>query len=273
MQVELLSSIEENALLNIKNIELISYFNKSTIKTPVFLSTIQKRYSEIKALLENGFIKASKPVKSYFFNINKLEDFFYETYQEKIDLLKEYITLNKQEQERIVQSVEEMEPNSGSEDYDTRLKECVLYAKNCLEDIKQLKIQKKEFKKVIYDLRDGMVRDPFYKFILFVRNDKEFVFNKRTEDHDGRIKKILLHYANSCTNGNGQKLLSLLKNQNFYKEYSPAMNYYITELGKQVDLELKKFRWEESEYEQYEKTAEELLQEEELEKLREFIGF
>ncbi len=273
MQIELLSSIEEKSFLKIKNIELISYFKNSTIKTPIFLSTIQKSYPEVKALLENGLIKSSKPVKSYFFNLDKLEDFFYEMYQEKIDFLQDKIISNQMKQEKIINDVEKLEPEKDCNDYDDRLKECVLFAKKSLEEIDQLKLKRKDHKNSIHDLQKKMISDPLYKFMLYVRNDNDILFNKRTEDNDGFLKKKLQNYANSCANEDGNNVLSTLKKRGSYKEFSPAMNYYITELGIIADGELKRIRWMEDEIEPYEKTPEELIQEKEFEQLKDIIGF
>jgi len=72
---------------NVKNIELISYFKGSTIKSPIYLGVIQKKYAEIKPLIDHGLINDLDPVKSYVFNLDKLENSFYKKFQEKIDNL------------------------------------------------------------------------------------------------------------------------------------------------------------------------------------------
>ena len=49
---------------NVKNIDLISYFCKSTKKTPIFLSEIQRKYAEIIPLLKEGLVKDENPYKN-----------------------------------------------------------------------------------------------------------------------------------------------------------------------------------------------------------------
>ncbi|MFX1238025.1 MAG: hypothetical protein ACFFAS_20500 [Promethearchaeota archaeon] len=272
MQVELLSSNDDIAYCKVKNIELISYFKKSTAKIPVFLGSIQRNYSEIKALLDIGLIKANKPVKSYELSMNKLEDLFFESYQEKIDQLQEEIAVRKRHQTEILEKVESMEPEIGCSDYDDLLSSCVQFAEKSMEEINSLKLEKKGFKNSIEQLREDMVSDPLYKFILYLRNDNEIVFNRRTEDNENITRKNMRKYADLCLNGEGWRLLSRLEKLGLYKVYSPAKNYYITELGKAVDNKLKHLRWLEEEIEPYEKIEEELLQEEEFDRIRDLIG-
>jgi hypothetical protein len=42
---------------SVKNLELISYFKGSTVKSPIYLGVIQKNYAEIKSLIVHGLIK------------------------------------------------------------------------------------------------------------------------------------------------------------------------------------------------------------------------
>jgi hypothetical protein len=109
---------------NVKNLELISYFNNSNIKTPVYLGVIQRNYAEIKSLITNGLIEDLEPVKSYIFNLDKLENYFYKKFQEKIDNLKTEIWKRKNKKTEIIRLTEEMEPDEGCEDYELKLYEC-----------------------------------------------------------------------------------------------------------------------------------------------------
>ena len=47
---------------NVTNIELISYFKRSTKKTAVFLGDINRKYTEIRSLIDKGLITLSKIV-------------------------------------------------------------------------------------------------------------------------------------------------------------------------------------------------------------------
>ncbi len=114
---------------NVKNIEFISYFCKSTNKTPIFLSDIKKSYPQIKPLINKALIKETKPVKSYIFNLDKLENFFYNLYQGKIDILKDEIWRRKRRKNDLIQLTEDLEPKVGTEDYDQKLKKVLEFAK------------------------------------------------------------------------------------------------------------------------------------------------
>ena len=113
----------------ITNIELISYFKRSTEKTPVFLSVINRNYAEIRPLLNNGLIKDLEPIKSYIFYIDKLENYFYEKYQEQIDELKSEIWRRKRKKVDLVSITEELEPEEDAADYDEKLKACLEFAR------------------------------------------------------------------------------------------------------------------------------------------------
>ncbi|MFX1259926.1 MAG: hypothetical protein ACFFAN_18910 [Promethearchaeota archaeon] len=251
---------------NIKNLELISYFKNSTIKTPVFLSVIQRKYTEIRPLLKKGLVKDLKPVKSYEFFLDKLENFFYENYQEKIDDLKSEIWRRKRKKEEIIQVTESMEPKEGSNDYDQKLQECLVYARKAIEDLDLMEIEKEKFNFKVGDLQERMKKDALYKFLLFVRNDKEIIYNKRTEDNEGKIRKKILTYLEKCNQGKGYEFFKELKKNGFFKEYSPAKNYYISELGLCVDNKLKEIKWT-KEVEDYEKNEKEIAQEKEFNNL------
>ena len=47
---------------DVKNIELISYFKRSTKKTSVFLGDINRKYAEIRPLIDRGLIIDQKAV-------------------------------------------------------------------------------------------------------------------------------------------------------------------------------------------------------------------
>ncbi|MEE9377187.1 MAG: hypothetical protein V3V33_04035 [Candidatus Lokiarchaeia archaeon] len=251
---------------NIKNIELINFFTKSTVKTPVFLSIIQRNYAEIKPLLNRGLVKDLKPVKSYIFNLDKLENYFYSIFQEKIDFLKNDIWRKKRKKTEIIKKTEGLTPEEGCEDYDLKLCECLEFAKKAIAELDTMEIDKEDFNNIIGGLQEKMKQDPIYKFLLFVRNDKDIVFNKRTEDNPGIIHKKILIYSEECMSGKGWSFFSELKKKEFYKEFSPAKNYFITELGLLVDSKLRERKW--SEEVDYQKTKEEIFQEEEFNKLK-----
>jgi len=264
MENSLEQRAEELLKEDIKNIELISYFCKSTKKTPIFLSDIQKKYAEIIPLLKKGLVKDENPVKSYIFNIDKFENFFYEKYQGEIDLLKGEIWKRKRKKNTLVQMTEDLEPEVGTADYDQKLREVLEFAKKSIEELDKMEGEKEDFNNEVGDLQNNMKQDLYYKFLFFIRNDKDIVFNKRTEDDKGVIHKKILIYLNECTEGKGWNFFKELKNKNFFKEYSPAKNYYITKLGVCVDYNFKKKEWEKEE--NYQKTEAELAQEKEFDK-------
>ena len=257
---------------NITNIDLICYFKKSTIKTPVFLSVIQRIYAEIKPLLNNGLIKDFEPVKSYEFHLDKLENSFYQKYQEKIDDLKDEIWRRKRKKKDVVQTTEIMEPEQGSQDYDQKLKECLEYARKAIKDLDLMEHEKEEFNHVVGALQEKMKEDPLYKFLLYLRNDGEIFFNKRTEDDKSAIRKKIYIYAEKSQIGKGRELYNELKKNGFFKEYSPAKNYYITELGLSVDCKLRDVKWNQD-IDDSDKTEEEVCQETEFNKLKDQFGF
>lgn len=246
---------------NIKKIELISYFCKSTKKTPIFLSDIQKKYAEIIPLLKKGLIKDENPVKSYIFNLDKFENYFYQKYQGEIDFLIGEIWRRKRKKNELVQLTEDMEPEIGSKDYDQKLREVLDFAKKSIDELDKMEIEKEDFNNEVGGLQEKMKKDLYYKFLFFVRNDKDFVFNKRTEDDKGIIHKKILIYLNECTEGKGWNFFTELKKKIFFKEYSPAKNYYITKLGLCVDYNLKKNKWDQEE--DYQKTEVEIAQDKE----------
>ena len=257
---------------NVKNLDLISYFCKSTIKTPIFLSVIQRKYPEIKPLLKKRLIIDLKPVKSYEFHLDKFENFFYQKYQEKIDFLKYEIWKRKRKKDELIKITEDSVPEMDSEDYEQKLQEVLVFARKAINDLDRMEMEKEDFNNVIGQLQEEMKKDSFYKFLFFIRNDKDILFNKRTEDNEGIIHKKILNYLNECAEGNGWKLFKILKNKGFFKEYSPAKNYYISDLGLCVDSKLREIKWL-SDDEDYEKTEEEIAQENEFNKLKEIFNF
>jgi hypothetical protein len=70
---------------------------------------------------------------------------------------------------------------------------------------------------------------------------------------------------------NSRTFFNNLTKKGFYKEFSPAKNYIITELGSLVDSKLKEFKWAQDD--NHQKSAEEIAQEEEFEKLKELLNF
>lgn len=256
---------------NVKNLELISYFKNSTIKTPIYLGVIQKKYAEIKSLIDNGLIKDLEPVKSFIFNLDKLENYFYKRFQEKIDNLKTEIWRRKNKKTEIIKLTEEMEPDEGCDDYELKLYECLEFAKKSILELDKMEGEKEDFNNIIGDLQEKLKQHPMYKFLLIIRNDKDFIFNKRTEDKDGVIHKKILNSSHQCMPNNGRTFFTDLLKKGFYKGFSPAKNYIITELGSLVDSKLRELKWAQDD--DHQKTADEIAQEEEFDKLKEVLGF
>ena len=50
---------------NVKNVEMISYFKRSTKKCPVFLGAINKNYAEIRPLLKRRLITSEAARKMF----------------------------------------------------------------------------------------------------------------------------------------------------------------------------------------------------------------
>ncbi len=257
---------------NVKNIELISYFKRSTIKTPIFLGVIQRQYAEIKSILKRSLIKDLDPIKSYIFSIDKFENFFYSKYQEKIDFLKSEIWRRKRKKDDLITMTTELEPEEGAEEFEQKLQVCLEFARETIGDLDKMEVEKEDYNNIIGELQKKMKADPYYKFLLYLRNDKDIIFNKRTEDNDGVIHKKILNYLNHCSKGKGWSLFTEMKKRGFFKEYSPAKNYYISKLGLWVDSKLKTKKWAKDE-ETYQKNPEEIAQEEEYNKLKELFQF
>ena len=256
----------------VKNVHLVSYFKKSTIKTPTFLSVINRNAAEIRPLLSNGLIKDLEPVKSYELHMDKLENFFYSKYQGRIDDLKDEIWRRKRNKTKIVQMTESMEPEKGSSDYDQKLQECLQYARNAIKNLDLMEHEKEEYNYEVGALQESMKIDPIYKFLMFIRNDRELIFNKRVEDNEGVVLKKIYIYSEKSLPGKGRELFNELKKNGFFKTYSPAKNYYISDLGLRVDRMLKEIYWNQ-EIEDKDKTKEEIYQEEEFNKLKEQYDF
>jgi len=256
---------------NVKNLELISYFKNSTIKTPIYLGVIQKKYAEIKPLINHDLVKDLEPVKSYIFNLDKLENYFYKRFQEKIDNLKTEIWRRKSKKTEIIRLTEEMEPDEGCEDYELKLYECLEFAKKSISELDKMEGEKEDFNNIIGDLQEKLKQHPMYKFLLIIRNDKTFIFNKRTEDKNGVIHKKILNSSHQCMPNNGRTFFTDLIKNGFYKGFSPAKNYIITELGSLVDSKLRELKWAQDD--DHQKTADEIAQEEEFDKLKEVLGF
>jgi len=256
---------------NITNIELISYFRRSTLKTPIFLSVINRKYPEIKALVYNGLINDIAPVKSYIFHLDKFSNHFYSLYQQKIDDMKDDIWRRKRKKNDIIQLTEEMEPDENSEDFELQLQKVLEFARNSIGELDGMEIEKEDMNKEIGILQEQMEGDPYHRFLMLIQSDRDIIYNKRTEDNDSIIHKKILNYLNDSTGGKGWQKMTELKNKGFFKEFSPAKNYYITELGLSVDCLLKRSVWQQEDV--YEKTAEESAQEEEFNRMKEIFGF
>jgi len=247
---------------NVKNLELISYFCKSTSKTPVFLSVIQRNYPEIKPLIKEGLIVDSEPIKSYIFNLDKFENYFYEKYQEKIDYLKDQILFRKRKKDELIDITESMEPEKDCEDYEQKMREVLVFARKSIDDLDKMEMEKEDFNHIVGELQKEMMKDFLYKFLFYIRNDEDIIFNKRTEDNESVIHTKILNYLNDCDKGNGWKMFTSLKKKGFFKEFSPAKNYYISDLGLCVDLKIKEIKWSQDD-ENYQKTEDEIAQEKE----------
>lgn len=255
---------------NVKNIELTSYFKRSTKKTSVFLGDINRKYAEIRPLLDKGLIIDQKAVKTYIFYLDKFENHFYEKYQEKIDFLKVEIRRRKRKKNELIELTENITPEEGCDDYEEKLRICLEFAKQSIVELDDMEIEKEDYNNIVGELQEKKQNDPLHDFLLYVRNDKEIIFNKRTEDFDGIFHKKILNYFNKCTKGKGWHLFTELKKKGFFKEFSPAKSYYITELGLMVDEKLKKMNWKQEV--DFEKNEMEKAQEDEFNKLKDLIG-
>ena len=253
----------------ITNIELISYFRRSTLKTPIFLSDINKKYPEIQSLVYNGLISDVAPVKSYIFYLDKFENHFYFLYQEKIDSMKDDIWRRKRKKNEIIQFTEDLEPDESCEDYDLQLQKVLEFARNSIKDLDNMEIEKEDMNKDIGQLQQQMKQNPYYRFLMLIQCDKGLIFNKRTEDNDGIVHRKILNYLNDSTGGKGSNFMTELRKKGFFKEFSPAKNYYITDLGLSVDRLLKQNIWKQEDT--YEKTAEEIAQEEEFNRIKDIL--
>ncbi|MFX1503692.1 MAG: hypothetical protein ACFFDH_22215 [Promethearchaeota archaeon] len=132
-----------------------------------------------------------------------------------------------------------------------------------------MEIEKEDYNNIVGELQEKKQSDPLHNFLLYIRNDKEIIFNKRTEDDDGLIHRKILNYLNKSTNGKGWQFFTELKKKGFFKEFSPAKTYFITELGLMVDRKLKEMIWEQEE--NFEQTEMEKAQEEEFNKLKDLL--
>ncbi len=263
--------VEKAIKKQIKNIELISYFKRSTEKSPIFLSEINRKWAEIRPLVNNGLIKDLKPVNSYIFSIDKLENFFYSGYQEKIDQLKNEIWRKRRKKNSLIDASESMMPEEGCEDYDAKLMKVLEFARKTIGDLDEMEMEKEDLNVVVGELQQKQKEDPIYKLLLFIRNDTEIIFNKRTEDDQRVIRKKILNHFINCFHDLGKRFFIELTRGGFYKDYSPAKNYYISDLGLAVDAKLKEIKYFQDET--YEKTPEEIAQDEEFNRLKEIFDF
>lgn len=255
---------------NVKNIELISYFKRSTKRTSVFLGDINRKYAEIRPLIDSGLIIDQNAVKTYIFCLDKFENYFYEKYQEKIDFLKVEIRRRKRKKNELIELTENITPEEGCDDYEEKLHICIEFAKQSIGELDDMEIEKEDYNNIVGELQEKKQNDPLHDFLLYIRNDKEIIFNKRTEDFNGVIHKKILGYLNKCTEGKGWHIFTELKKKRFFKEFSPAKSYYITELGLMADEKLKEMEWEQDV--DVEKNEIEKAQEDEFNKIKDLIG-
>ena len=255
---------------DVKNIELISYFKRSTKKTSVFLGDINRKYAEIRPLIDRGLIIDQKAVKTYIFYLDKFENYFYEKYQEKIDFLKVEIWSRKRKKNELIELTESITPEEGCQDYEEKLSVCLEFAKNSIGELDTMEIEKEDYNNSVGELQEKKQNDPLHDFLMHIRNDKKIIFNKRTEDNDGVIHKKILNYLNKCTQGKGWHSFTELKKKGFLREFSPAKSYYITELGLAADEKLKEMKWEQEV--DVETNDMEKAQEDEFNKLKDLIG-
>ena len=255
---------------NVKNIELISYFKRSTKRTSVFLGDINRKYAEIRPLIDSGLLIDQNAVKTYIFCLDKFENYFYEKYQEKIDFLKVEIRRRKRKKNELIELTENITPKEGCDDYEEKLHICIEFAKQSIGDLDDMEIEKEDYNNIVGELQEKKQNDPLHDFLLYIRNDKEIIFNKRTEDFNGVIHKKILGYLNKCTEGKGWHIFTELKKKRFFKEFSPAKSYYITELGLMADEKLKEKKWKKEV--DFEKNEIEKAQEDEFNKIKDLIG-
>ena len=255
---------------NVKNIELISYFKRSTKRTSVFLGDINRKYAEIRPLIDSGLIIDQNAVKTYIFCLDKFENYFYEKYQEKIDFLKVEIRRRKRKKNELIELTENITPEEGCDDYEEKLHICIEFAKQSIGELDDMEIEKEDYNNIVGELQEKKQNDPLHDFLLYIRNDKEIIFNKRTEDFNGVIHKKILGYLNKCSEGKGWHIFTELKKKRFFKEFSPAKSYYITELGLMADEKLKEKKWKKEV--DFEKNEIEKAQEDEFNKIKDLIG-
>jgi hypothetical protein len=270
MEESLESSIEMIFNDDVKNIELISYFKRSSKKISVFIGDINRKYAEIRPLIDKGLIIDKKAVKTYIFYLDKFENYFYEKYQEKIDCLKVEIWRRKRKKNELIELTENITPEEGCDNYEEKLHVCLEFAKQSIGELDSMEIEKEDYNNIVGELQEKKKNDPFHDFLIHIRNDKEIVFNKRTEDNDGIIHKKILNYLDKCTKGKGWHYFTKLKKMGFLKEFSTAKSYFITKLGLMADEKLKEMKWEQGA--DVEKNEMEKAQEDEFNKLKDLIG-
>lgn len=259
----------------ITNLDLIHYFARSSKHHPIFLGSIHRNYMEIRALLSAGLLHDLDPNPSYVFYIDKLENYIHERYNEKIETLHQKIKKLKQEKNDLIQQAESMEPKSGCENYDEKLKECLEFTKSSVKKAQQIESTISKIEKEIISINTSMKKDPFYKFLFLIRNDDNVEFNKRVKDTKPSIKLTLKRLFNKSKNPTTRLTLSQLETKGIFHFFSQAKRYHLSQLGKVVCNELKRNRTcEEFDFTHVKDLkAEEITQEEEFSKLREEFGF
>ena len=176
---------------SITNIEMISYFRRSKKKTPIFLSDINKKYVEIKALIYEGLVNDIAAVKSYIFYLDKFENYFYSLYQQKIDKMKDDIWRRKRKKTDIIRLTEEMEPDQSCEDYDLQLQKVLEFAQNSIKDLDDMELEKEDMI-AIYSSPDHYSDFPFYlrRRVTVVANDRGTLDREsRGPDHAGEERE------------------------------------------------------------------------------------
>ncbi len=265
---------EEKKILeySLETIQLISYFKDATRESPIFLSDIQKKYHEIQPLLELELIKCQKAESSYIFNLDKLENYFYAKYQEKIDNLRLKIREAKKRKKNLMKHVAEMEPEEGCPDYEQKLLECLIFARKAAQETEIIENERKNVVKMIEATNETMRKDSLFELLFYIRNDKEIAYNKRIIDPNNKIKKKIIHHAGNCSKDEDMLLYADLKKRGIFKAYNSVQSYYITDFGKKVDNQLKNLVWTQED-DSYEKNSAEIAQEKEFESICKKFGF
>ena len=91
----------------------------------------------------------------------------------------------------------------------------------------------------ILKAQSEMKSDPLYQFLIMVRNDTKLKFNVRCCDDGGSMSEKLERYLNECKKGCGRELLDFLQQEGFFRDFSPAKRYFLSDLGKSVERKIR----------------------------------